>query len=112
LTVGHDAGQRGYFCQPPAVVFSLNLNRECHEVNVPSGLAANKAMDPTPRGPLSRPARRRSSPVRWAGDLGTNGSRPYNLLDFSWRSLRFLKLNGRPRGCTPTPRHPEGAEMK
>ena len=39
LTVGDDAGQRRYFGQPTAVVFSLNLNRECHEVNVPSGLA-------------------------------------------------------------------------
>ena len=39
FTVGHDAGQCGYFGQPTAVVFSLNLNRECHEVNVPSGLA-------------------------------------------------------------------------
>ena len=39
LTVGHDAGQRGDFGQPTAVVFSLNFNRERHEVNVPSGLA-------------------------------------------------------------------------
>ena len=62
LTVGHDAGQCGYFGQPTAVVFSLNLNRECHEVNVPSVLAVYKAMDPTPRGPLA-PTRRRSSPV-------------------------------------------------
>jgi len=64
LTVGHDTGQRGYFGQPTAVVFSLDLNRECHEVNVPSGWLCNKAVDQTPCVSLSRPARRRSSPVR------------------------------------------------
>jgi hypothetical protein len=63
LTIGHDAWQRGYFGQPTAVVFSLNFNRERHKGNVPSGRLSNKTMAPTPRGPLSGPTRRRSSPV-------------------------------------------------
>ena len=37
LTVGHHAGQPGYFGQPTAVVLSLNLNREGHSGNVQSG---------------------------------------------------------------------------
>jgi hypothetical protein len=57
LTVGHHAGQGGHLGQPATVVFPLDFNRERHEGNVPSGLAANKAMDPTPRGSLPRPAR-------------------------------------------------------
>jgi hypothetical protein len=68
LTVGHDARQRGHFGQPTAVVFSLDFNRERHSGNVPSGRPSNKAMDLTPCEPLSRPARRRSSPMRWADE--------------------------------------------
>lgn len=64
LPVGHDARQRRHFGQPAAVVFSLDFNRERHNGNVPSGLLSNKAMDLTLCEPHSRPAQRRSSPMR------------------------------------------------
>jgi hypothetical protein len=44
LTISHDARQRGYLSQPPAVVFPLDFNRKRHPGNVPSGWLSNKAM--------------------------------------------------------------------
>ena len=39
LAVSQDAGQSGNFSEPPAIVFTLDLNGERHVGNVPSGLA-------------------------------------------------------------------------
>lgn len=64
LAVAHDAGQRRYLGEPPAVIFAGDFNRECHICNVPSGRLSNKAMDQTPPRTLARPRRRRSSPTR------------------------------------------------
>ena len=46
LTVGHNAGQRGDFGEPTAVVFSLNFNRERHKGNVPSGPTGQQVAAP------------------------------------------------------------------
>ncbi len=45
--VGQDAGQGGYFSEPPAVVFALDLDGEGHVGNVPSGWLSNKPLQPT-----------------------------------------------------------------
>ena len=64
LTVGHHAGQPRYSAsQRPSSSRSISIVKVTRAMYHP-GRLSNKAMDLTPCRSLSRPARRRSSPVR------------------------------------------------
>jgi len=50
ITVGaiaHDPSQRGYFGQPPTIIFTLKLDGKGHPCTVASGQQSNKVLQPS-----------------------------------------------------------------